>query len=128
MSKIIACDFDGTLCVDEFPGIGPPREEVIDYVKLRKEIGDTIILWSCRVGERLQEAINWCTNQGLIFDYVNENAPEIIEQFGSDSRKIKADEYIDDKSLDPELIKMTKLFGIPIGGFIYGADMAREND
>ena len=127
MSKIVACDFDGTLCVEQYPSIGPPRKEVIDYVKEQKSQGATIILWTCRVGERLQAAIDWCAEQGVIFDYVNENAPEIIEQFGSDSRKIKADVYLDDKSLNTEILVLYRMLGIPIGGFIYGADMAREN-
>ena len=30
---------------------------------------------------------------------MNENLPEIIEQYGSDSRKITADVYVDDKVL-----------------------------
>ena len=32
-AKIIAVDFDGTLCEDRWPEIGEPNQEVIDYVK-----------------------------------------------------------------------------------------------
>lgn len=53
--------------------------------------------WTCRVGERLQEAVEWCRGYGLEFDAVNENLPEIIECFGTDTRKVCADIYIDDK-------------------------------
>ena len=33
----------------------------------------------------------------MIFDCVNENLPEVIKEFGSDTRKIFAHEYIDDR-------------------------------
>lgn len=44
---------------------------------------------------------------GLKFDAVNENLPEVIELMGGDSRKIFANEYIDDKNVlvDSLLIK-----------------------
>lgn len=31
--NIIAVDFDGTLCSNQFPKIGAPNEELIDYLK-----------------------------------------------------------------------------------------------
>ena len=37
-----------------------------------------------------------------MFDAVNENLPEIIESFGSDTRKIFANEYIDDRNTWPQ--------------------------
>ena len=46
----------------------------------------------------MQNAIIMCSNYGLKFDAVNQNMPEVIERFGGDSRKIYADEYIDDKA------------------------------
>lgn len=54
-------------------------------------------MWTCRADERLEEAVRWCYDQGLIFDAVNENLPERIAMFGTDPRKIGADEYIDDR-------------------------------
>ena len=48
-NKIIAVDFDGTLCENKYPEVGEPRRNVIDYVKTRREHGDKIILWTCRV-------------------------------------------------------------------------------
>lgn len=35
----------------------------------------------------------------MIFDAVNENLPEIIAEFGGDTRKIFANEYIDDRNV-----------------------------
>lgn len=97
-NKIIAVDFDGTLCENKWPEIGEPSKVVIEYLKERRENGDKLILWTCRVGEMLEKAIAWCAELGLEFDAVNENLPEIIESFGSDTRKIFANEYIDDRS------------------------------
>ena len=47
----------------------------------------------------MRKNCNACAEQGLIFDAVNENLPDMIEKFGGDSRKIFADVYIDDKAL-----------------------------
>ena len=97
--KIIAVDFDGTLCENCYPDIGSARTEVIEYVKNEKQNGAKIILWTCRADELLEEAVEWCRYHGLEFDAINENLPEIIEAFGGDTRKVYADEYIDDRNL-----------------------------
>lgn len=55
-----------------------------------------MILWTCRNGDLLTSAVEWCREHGLIFDAVNENLPERLEYYGSESRKISADEYWDD--------------------------------
>ena len=99
-SKIIAVDFDGTLCENDWPEIGRPNEELIEHLLERQKNGDKLILWTCRIDEMLQEAVTWCKENGLIFDAVNENLPEIIKNFGSDTRKIFANEYIDDRNRD----------------------------
>lgn len=95
---IYAVDFDGTLAESIFPGIGSPNMALINHLIKRRKQGNKIILWTCRCGERLQEAVEWCRQYGLEFDAVNENLPEMIERFGTDSRKIHADCYIDDKA------------------------------
>ena len=93
MARVVAVDFDGTLCECKYPDIGAPVTPVIEYVKERKAAGDIIILWTCRVGVHLENAVEWCKRQGLTFDYINENAPERVGQYGGDTRKISADEY-----------------------------------
>ena len=45
----------------------------------------------------------WCAGFGLYFDAVNQNVPERMAYYGSDSRKISADAYIDDRAQLPEL-------------------------
>ena len=98
---IYAIDFDGTLCEDAWPDIGKPNYILIQILKALREKGDKFILWTCRTADRLDEAIAWCKEQGLEFDAVNENIPEIIGQFETESRKVFADVYIDDKAAIP---------------------------
>ena len=96
--QIIAVDFDGTLCIDSYPNIGFPNLPLIFLLKQMKAQDKKIILWTCRCGRYLAEAVNWCENFGLEFDAVNDNVEEIVKKYGSNSRKIYADVYIDDKS------------------------------
>jgi hypothetical protein len=69
---------------------------LIGYLQVEQRNGAKLILWTCRTGALLDAAVSWCKDEGLTFDAVNENLPEIIEAFGSDTRKIFANEYIDD--------------------------------
>lgn len=99
MVKSIAVDFDGCLCRNEYPGIGAENELAIrNLINLQSE-GYKLILWTCRCGTQLEEAVRWCNVRGLFFDAVNENLPEYIEHFGDDCRKIFATEYWDDRSV-----------------------------
>jgi hypothetical protein len=105
-NKIIAVDFDGTLCENKWPEIGEPNWDLIQYLAdERRDHGAKIILWTCREGRELVDALVWCMHKGMIFDAVNENLPEIIEEFSGDCRKIFANEYIDDK--------MRSIFDLP---------------
>lgn len=97
MSKIIAVDFDGTLCEDRWPDIGAPNRNLIDWLINRQIEGDKLILWTCREGFKLNEAVRWCKAQGLFFDAINCNLPERAAKWG-DSRKISADVFIDDRN------------------------------
>lgn len=97
--KVIAVDFDGTLSLGEWPSIGPANKELIDFLKEQKKNGDKIILWTCREGDALQEAVRWCEREGLVFDAVNDNIPEMIERYGTNSRKVSCDYYIDDRAV-----------------------------
>ena len=97
--QIIAVDFDGTLCYSKWPECGEPNKPLIDNLKKMKTDGHKLILWTCRIGEALSNAISWCKEQGLEFDAINDNLPEIVEYYGSNSRKISCDWYIDDRNI-----------------------------
>ncbi len=100
---IYCVDFDGTLCEHKFPDIGEPIQETINLVKNLKREGHKLIFWSCRNGIYVEKAIEWCKNQGIEFDAINEDLPEIKEQLdsfgGSKSVKVFANYYIDDRNL-----------------------------
>ena len=104
MKKIIAFDFDGTLALTDYPVILAPRTAVIEYAKRCKKAGHTIILYTCREGEPLKAAVEFCKANGLEFDYVNENTVEKVKEYG-ESRKIYADFYFDDHARPPEFIE-----------------------
>ena len=96
---IIAVDFDGTITKEsKWPELGEPNIPLINELIRRRRNGDKLILWTCRDGDLLNAAINFCKTFGLEFDAVNENLPEIIETYGG-SRKISADLYVDDKAV-----------------------------
>jgi len=94
-------DFDGTLAVTRgtYPRIQGPIQEIIDYVKSEQEAGAYVILITMREGEVLQDAVNWCVDQGLIFDAVNDNLPHMKEYFQNNPRKIFCNEYLDDMNI-----------------------------
>lgn len=98
--RIIAVDFDGTLCKSAYPEIGEPIPYAIQYIMRAKAEGNIIILHTCRNGKYLDDALAWCADRGITFDYVNENTPENIARYG-DTRKIYADLYFDTNSLNP---------------------------
>lgn len=98
--RIIAVDFDGTIVTDNFPDIGEPIKPIISSIRHEQMNGSKIILWTCRNGEHLENAVKFCKDVlGLHFDAINENLDEIKVLYGGDTRKIFADEYWDDKAI-----------------------------
>lgn len=101
---IIAVDFDGVLCENNFPEIGKPNYAMITLVQHLIDDGHEVILWTTRNGKELEKAVEWCEYRGLHFCAVNEPAPsnelEYRNKYDSQSRKIYADVYIDDHNLD----------------------------
>ena len=95
---IYAVDFDGTLSLAEWPEVGHVNKELVDFLIRRKMLGDKVILWTCRAGKPLADAVDFCRSYGLTFDAVNDNLPEVVEKYGSNSRKITCDVYIDDRA------------------------------
>lgn len=105
LPKIVAVDFDGTLVEDRFPEIGEPIQVMFQLCKQLKAVGVKLILWTSRDNDspqrNLDAAVGFCANQGLIFDAVNRNIPEVISLFHNDTRKVYADLYLDDKAIPP---------------------------
>lgn len=105
---IIAVDFDGTIVEHRYPAIGPVRPFAFETLLALKAKNHRLILWTHRSGDLLDEAVEFCHENGLTFYAVNKNYPE-EKWFEHDSRKILADLYIDDRNLG----------GIPSWGEIY---------
>jgi hypothetical protein len=94
----IAVDFDGTIVEHQYPGIGKEKLFAFQTLKELDKMGARIILWTFRVGKELDEAVEFCRQNGLEFYAVNKNYPEEIFD-DTISRKINADIYIDDKNI-----------------------------
>lgn len=99
MRKAIAIDFDGCLCEWAWPEIGAPHTDVINKAIREQVNGTALILWTCRVGRLLEDAVDWCRSYGLEFDAVNANLPDRITAYRNDCRKVSADEYWDDRAI-----------------------------
>jgi len=102
-------DFDGTLCRDEYPGIGEPNTRLIEALKQARLDGHEVILWTLRGtdtrdGDTLTPAVIWCARHGLVFDAVNQNLKHRIREYRCDPRKIAADIYIDDRAMHPQAL------------------------
>ena len=102
---IYAVDFDNTLAVTRFPEIVEPKAKVVAAVKMLKANGHKVILWTSRAGKDLEAAVEWCREQGIVFDAVNEPLPEQMDRWGNDTRKVYADFYIDDKAMTVEALE-----------------------
>lgn len=99
MNKVIAVDFDGTICQSAWPEIGEENGGLIEWLKECRRKGDKLILYTCREGNLLSAAVMWCKARGLEFDAVNDNLPELVERYGDNPRKISADIYLDDRAI-----------------------------
>ncbi len=107
---IIAVDFDGTIVTHKYPAIGEEIPFAIDTLKMLRQDGHKLIMWSVREGELLDQAVQWCKDRGLEFYAVNRDYPEeTTENNPHFSRKLKVDIFIDDRNLG----------GLPDWGVIY---------
>jgi hypothetical protein len=94
----IAVDFDGTIVEHEYPEIGKEKLFAFQTLKELEKLGAMLILWTFRTGKELDEAVEYCRKNGIVFYAVNKNYPEEIFDENV-SRKINADIYIDDKNI-----------------------------
>ena len=95
---IIAVDFDGTIVEHEYPKIGKPKLFAFQTLKQLQKQGHNLILWTYRSGKMLDEAVEFCRENGIEFYAVNKSYPQ--EKYDeSISRKISADVFIDDRNV-----------------------------
>ena len=72
----IAVDFDGTIVEDQYPAIGEEIPFALDTLKMLIADRHKVILWSCREGQLLEDAVEWCRERGVEFYAVNRDYPE----------------------------------------------------
>ncbi len=111
----IGVDFDGTIVEHEYPKIGKPIPFAIDTLLKLQRDGHTLILWTVRDGDLLQDAVDYCAKKGLTFYAANKNYPE--EDPTKASRKLAVELFIDDRNLG----------GIPDWGVIYNTIKSMES-
>lgn len=105
--KRIAVDFDGTLCEQQFPGIGNPRDGAREALAAFRRMGYKVVIWSCRachwdydvyggdpsqpVLERqvVKDMVAWLDEQGIEYDEIDDGS----------KGKPSAEYYIDDKAI-----------------------------
>ena len=115
---LIAVDFDGTIVEHKYPEIGEEIPFAIQTLKMLRQDGHKLILWSVREGELLDVAVEWCRERGLEFYAVNRDYPEeTVDNNPHFTRKLKVDVFIDDRNLG----------GLPDWGTIYHMIRHRRN-
>ena len=98
-SYIIAVDFDGTIVEDAYPKIGKPMLFAFESLKQLQSQGHRLVLWTYRHGKTLDEAVEFCQKNGIVFYAVNSSFEEEKFDTSNQSRKIHADLFIDDRNL-----------------------------
>lgn len=111
---VIAVDFDGTVVEHEYPKIGRPIPFAIETLKQLQKDGHTLLMWTVREGDLLQEAIDYVESNGVKYFAYNKNYPE--EDSSTAARKLNADIFIDDRNVG----------GLPDWGLIYRSIKAAE--
>lgn len=96
---VIAVDFDGTIVEHKYPKIGKTQLFAFETLKELQKQKHKLILWTYRAGKKLDEAVDFCKNNGIEFYAINSNYPEEKFEEGKISRKIYADIYIDDRNI-----------------------------
>lgn len=97
-SKTIAIDFDGTIVEHQYPRIGKEMLFAFATIKELQKKGHKLILHTYRTGALLDEAVEYCRQNGIEFYAVNKNYPE--EVITEDTpRKLNVDVFIDDRNV-----------------------------
>ena len=90
MSMIIAVDFDGTIARSNYPVIQGEQPYAGEVLRQLHQDGHYIIIWTCRCGKPLLDAVNWLLEHGIPFDRVNDHNPENVARYGEGGNKVYA--------------------------------------
>lgn len=93
---LVAVDFDGVIVENKFPHIGQAIPRAIETLNFCKDAGCKLILWTCRTGQDLADAVSYCRVNGLEFDAINDN----VEGIDYGKPKVVATVYLDDHNIE----------------------------
>lgn len=136
--KVICVDFDNTVCLDEWPYIGPFIPGAKEVLTKLQEAGHRLILYTQRhyfypicckeleiysnseeysiykhddnTVDLLTPALSVCEYNGIVFDNINKNQEWELETKDF-SRKVFMDYLIDDHVIGTERLEVTNKFG-----------------
>lgn len=97
---VLAIDFDDTICISNYPDLGPIKKDAKEVINTLYKEGYGIVINTCREGKALAGAIDWLNENNISYHYINCNFPYLIAKYKADCRKISADMYIDDKNIN----------------------------
>jgi len=97
----LAIDFDGTCTDNAWPDIGQDVPGAVEALHELSAQGHQLILWTCREGQTLDEAVQWFADRQIDLAGVNEAPGQTPGQ-----RKVWADIYIDDKAAGAPLLHL----------------------
>jgi len=106
----IAIDFDGTIVAHRYPRIGNPVPGALNWMKQFQEAGAKLILWTMRSGQELQDAIDYCEANGVVFHAHNNNPSQAD---WTESPKCYAHWYVDDSAFGCPLRENPAMGGRP---------------
>lgn len=97
---IIATDFDDTLVhTDTYPVIGEPTSWFYQLKELQHKFSNLkVILWTCRDGQDLEAAVDFCFQNGLVLNAVNEDVKSSL-RWKNRTPKPFAHIYVDDRAV-----------------------------
>ena len=98
----IAVDFDGTICKHAYPLIGEPIPGATRWLRKWIQAGAILILWTVRSDKALQDALDYCLEQGVLFESINSGLSG--DENWTNSPKVYAALYIDDAAFGCPLI------------------------
>lgn len=98
-----AIDFDQTIAITDWPDIIRDVPNAFKVLKRIKESKHKVILLTMRSDKYLQEAIDFAKEHDFTFDYINDNP---TQKRWSNSPKVYADYYIDDKNILAPLLRI----------------------
>lgn len=99
---IIATDFDDTLVeAGEFPRFYGKTQWFDNLKRIKADYPNVkVILWTCREDEELDKAVDFCRDNGLVFDAINEDVATTLK-WKPRGRKPFAHIYVDDRNRMP---------------------------